>query len=214
MLEYLYKEPAEQRTVAKAKEIAGDRWANGLDKYKRTTWEERARNAGVTDTVQFRWTSWFNIENYFKMEDPTVIEPIGLETWVNGSILDVELRGIIDRLDWDDDGEKVVIIDYKTGKSAQPGGRYDASKILPLMIYAELTEEQRQKEVARMELLYVSDGTRAVYYPTSENREAMYKTVHDTHEGIKEACTTGEFPAVTSNLCDWCDYKDICPAWS
>lgn len=212
VLEYLFKEPAEKRTIEKAREIAGNRWKHGRDKYKRTSWETRARDAGVTDMNKFKWASWHNIKTYFDMEDPTTIEPIGLETWVSGPILDVEIRGIIDRLD--EDGEKVVIVDYKTGKSAEPGGKYDAAKILPLMIYAELTEEEQKREVDRMELLYVSDGTRAVYHPTAENREAMYKTVRETYDAIAEACKTGEFEARKSALCDWCDHKSYCPAWS
>jgi putative RecB family exonuclease len=214
ILEYLFKEPAENRTLATAKTIAGDRWANAVNKYSRENWETQAQKAGVTDMNALKWNAWANVKTYFEMEDPTTFEPIGLETWVNGEILGNPIRGIIDRLDWTDDGEEIVIVDYKTGKSHEKGNRYEASKIFPLMVYAELVEEERKKPVNRMELLFVSDGSTVTYEPNADNREAMYQTMSDTSAALEIACKTGEFQANKGPLCNWCDFKSECPAWN
>ena len=166
----------------------------------------------MVDVSKFKWLAWWNIEEYFKMEDPTQIEPFGLETWVEGPVVgDIEVRGIIDRLVLDDDGN-IIVQDYKTGKPHNP--RYDEDKIFPLMIYAELASEEHQKPVSKMELLYLKDGSRREYEPTPENRENMYRIVTETHADMTEACNTGIFTTNKTKLCDWCDHKVVCPAWS
>jgi putative RecB family exonuclease len=30
---------------------------------------------------------------------------------------------------------------------------------------------------------------------------------------IERAATTGDWRPKTSKLCDWCDYREFCPAW-
>ncbi len=214
ILEFLYKRPAEERTLVTAKEIASDLWKTAVSKYSKQTWPEQAKAVGVNDFNAFKWASWNNVTTYFEMEDPTTIEPVGLETWVNGDILGVQIRGIIDRLDPTDDGEELVVVDYKTGKSYVKGDKYEAGKIFPLMVYAELTEEERKKPVNRMELLFVSDGSRVVYEPLPEYRETMYETIDSTYKAMEIACATGVFDTHKSPLCNWCDFKDECPAWN
>lgn len=212
ILEYLFKRPAEERTLETAKAVAKDRWDNGVNKYSKQTWEQQARKAGVTDFNQFKWTSWHMVEGYFKMEDPTVINPIGLERWVDGPIIrDIRVRGIIDRL-IEEDG-KLIIQDYKTGKTPKDK-RWEEDRIFPLMIYADLLEAETKQEVGRMELLYVGSSTLITYEPTADNREAMYAKVTNTWDELVGACETGDFPPKKSKLCDWCDFQDECPAWS
>jgi putative RecB family exonuclease len=214
ILEFLFKKPAEERTLETARVIARELWDTSVNKFSRKTWPEQVAAVDVTDISAFMHQAWWNVETYFEMEDPTTFEPVGLETWVNGEILGVKMRGIIDRLDYTDDGEELVIVDYKTGKSHKKGNRYEASKILPLMIYAELVEEEHKKSVAHMDLLFVSDGTTVSYEPNAANREAMYETIDTTNKALIVACETGVFPANKSKLCDWCDFKAECPAWA
>ena len=58
------------------------------------------------------------VDKYFRLEDPTTITPIGIELKLEVDLGGVRLRGIIDRLELDADGE-LVVTDYKTG--ARPG---------------------------------------------------------------------------------------------
>ena len=57
------------------------------------------------------------VHRYFELEDPTTVRPIGLELRLAATVGSVQLRGIIDRLELDEDGE-LVITDYKTGAVA------------------------------------------------------------------------------------------------
>ena len=56
------------------------------------------------------------LDHYFDLEDPTTINPIGLELMLEVAVGGVALRGIIDRLELDADGE-LVVTDYKTGRA-------------------------------------------------------------------------------------------------
>ena len=59
------------------------------------------------------------MRRYFEMEDPREITVLGVELRVSAETADgVTIRGIIDRLELDADGE-LVVTDYKTGR--EPG---------------------------------------------------------------------------------------------
>ena len=51
-----------------------------------------------------------------RMEDPTAVRDIGLELRLEAQVGALALRGIIDRLELDADGE-LVVTDYKTGRA-------------------------------------------------------------------------------------------------
>ncbi len=55
------------------------------------------------------------VDRYFQLEDPTAFDPIGIELMLSAKVGDLLLRGIIDRLDLDADGE-LIVTDYKTGR--------------------------------------------------------------------------------------------------
>ena len=63
--------------------------------------------------------AWTLVESYLRMEDPTSIRDVGLELRLEAQVGDLTLRGIIDRLELDPDGE-LIVTDYKTGPGAGP----------------------------------------------------------------------------------------------
>ena len=66
------------------------------------------------------------------------MNPIGLELKLEARLGDLRVRGIIDRLDLDADGE-LVVTDYKTG--SVPGERYEGKSLAGVHIYAMLCEQ-------------------------------------------------------------------------
>jgi putative RecB family exonuclease len=66
------------------------------------------------------------VRRYFELEDPTSINPIGIELMLEARVGDLRLRGIIDRLELDADGE-LVVTDYKTGRA--PIERYEQGRL-------------------------------------------------------------------------------------
>ena len=86
---------------------------------------------------------------YFRLEDPTTITPIGLELKLEVEVGGVRLRGIIDRLELDADGE-LVVTDYKTGKA--PGERQEQQRLAGVAFYSLLCERLFGRRPARVQL--------------------------------------------------------------
>jgi len=201
--ELLTLEPG-YRTLDNAKALTRGLWDS--------TWSEKVSILHMSDKDlhAFRWTSWWCVENYFKIEDPREIEPLGLEVKVEGRIDGVPIFGIVDRWTATPSG-KIVISDYKTGKV--PKSQYSAEKKLQIMIYADLIEQQTGREASKMELLYVKDGKKVTYKPTKELRQRTSDTLVTAWDAMSVACETEVFPTQTGPLCNWCDFKPECPAF-
>ena len=149
------------------------------------------------------------IRSYFVMEDPTQITSEGIEIKMDVDMGGYLLRGILDRLDRDKDGN-LVIVDYKTGKV--PFGQYKDSALLPAKIYAYLCEKHLGERPTKIRLLYVQFGKELVVDVTDEHVVYAEKRVREAWEKIERWYEAGFFPYQRNNLCEkWCSFKDICP---
>ena len=67
------------------------------------------------ETEAFRSEAEQLLGRYFELEDPDRVRVVGVELMMEAEVGGVTLRGIIDRLELDEDGE-LVVTDYKTGR--------------------------------------------------------------------------------------------------
>ena len=166
----------------------------------------RKIEAMLTDTEEA-------VRNWFTLEDPSSFEPVDRELRVKATLKDAPMRGIIDRVD-DLGGGRVAIVDYKTGK--QPRREFKDEALLPIRIYAAAMSTKPGVTVDEVRLIYVSPKHQG------EIREPVTKaSIADTKNkfseiwrDIKAAAKQGQFESRTSPLCDYCDAKPICPAWT
>ena len=205
ILEVVFKLAPELRTIDAAKGIASSLWNDG-------DWKDRVIDVIGPDESrlrEFRWKSWWCLENYFAIEQPSQVHPSGIEHEVNDTISGVPIKGFIDR--WaDDDG--LVISDYKTGKT--PAAKYRADKFTQLLIYAILLEKETGKKARKLELLYLKDGTLLSSDIDRKSVESVEGMISEVHQGILSRCEKEVFEPKTSVLCGWCSFKKICPAWT
>ena len=207
VLEDLYALPPADRTLASAKVLMSAQWKN--------EWEEKTLDVIGADPDKlrsFRWNSWWCIENCFKLEDPTKINPDGIERELNSTISDVPIKGFIDR--WQMGKTGIIISDYKTGKTPQP--KYRNSKFFQLLIYADILAAELDAPIERVELLYLKDPVRLKLDSGTKMLEdvaSMRVVVKETYDGVLKRCSAGEFEPTKNTLCDWCSYKSFCPAW-
>ncbi len=105
------------------------------------------------------------VGRYFELEDPATVRPIGLELKLSAQFGEVTLRGIIDRLEIDADGE-LVVTDYKTG--SVPGEYHENARLAGVRIYAALCERMLGRRPARVQLYYLSRPEAIIATPTEQ----------------------------------------------
>ncbi len=150
------------------------------------------------------------VRRYFELEDPTTITPIGIELKLEAAIGDLRLRGIIDRLELDDDGG-LVVTDYKTGKV--PGERQERSKLGGVHFYAYLCEKNFGRRPSRVQLLYLSKPEALLTTPSEQSTRALERKVRAVWTAIERSCSSEDFRPRPSRLCDWCAFQAWCPAF-
>jgi len=150
------------------------------------------------------------VRRYFELEDPTTIHPIGIELMLEARIGDLRLRGIIDRLELDADGE-LVVTDYKTGRA--PVERYEQGRLGGVHFYSFLCEELRGRRPARVQLLYLADPLAIITVPTDQSTRGLRTKVGAIWSAVELACEREDFRPKPGPLCTWCSFQDRCPAF-
>ncbi len=150
------------------------------------------------------------LERYFRLEDPTTITPIGIELKLEVEVGGVTLRGIIDRLELDADGE-LVVTDYKTGKA--PGERQEQQRLAGVAFYSLLCERLFGKRPARVQLLYLADPVAITSVPTDRPTRGVERRLAAIWTAVERACEREDFRPNPSRLCDWCGFKAYCPSF-
>lgn len=203
-LEHLFERPAADRTPANA---AID-LARAIDEiehdpeFVELALDEEAAAGFFADAGRL-------VERYFELEDPTTINPIGLELKLEAEVDGLRLRGIIDRLELDDDGG-LVVTDYKTGRS--PGAAYAQSRLGGVTFYALLCEELFGVLPAKIQLLYLGDRTAITTVPTEQSTRGLRRKVGALWRAVELACEREDFRPRPGPLCDWCGFHAYCPA--
>lgn len=150
------------------------------------------------------------LANYFLVEDPKSFDPVERELDLTEDLDSVTMRGILDRMEENENGE-LVIVDYKTGKA--PPERYALPAFFALKIYALLIRKRTGRTPVELRLLYLN-GPDLYRLETNEGQlNAMERQVKALWTAIERAIENNHFPPRTSRLCDYCSFKEICPAW-
>lgn len=135
---------------------------------------------------------------------PLDAEPFLLEQTITLNLTPrLSLLGKIDRLD--EDGEALVVIEYKTGRRAR---LRDLRSAPQSVIYPLLVQQHFRRPVKEVCYLFLREG-RKVHLPAGQKEQS---------QGIKELLLLGErlrqqkaFPARTGPHCRFCPYLPLCP---
>ncbi|WP_088818251.1 RecB family exonuclease [Kytococcus aerolatus] len=218
VLERLFDRPAHRRTVEDALEILPG------------TWEDLAVEEPELVTVvgegdeptEAELTAWYAqaealVRTWYTLEDPSRLEPAERELYVEVPIErdegqgELVMRGYVDRLDIAPADGALRVVDYKTGRSPSP--RFEAKALFQMKFYGAAVWRLRGRVPALLQLVYLKDGTILRHAPTEDELRATERKVLAIHDAIEAAWARGDWQPSPSRLCDWCSFKDICPAW-
>jgi putative RecB family exonuclease len=150
------------------------------------------------------------VRRYFELEDPNDVRVIGTELLMSVEVGTLLLRGIIDRLELDDDGE-LVVTDYKTGRA--PAVPYERSRLSGVHFYAFLVERVLGRRPARVQLLHLQEPVAISTVPSEQSIRAMEMRTRAIWSAVEKACATDDFRPRPNKLCDYCSFKQLCPAF-
>lgn len=203
-LEHLFEREPADRTIEAAQqdltraitEIRVDPDFTGLEL------DEAAEAAFFADAANL-------VDKYFGLEDPTTIRPIGLELRLEAKVGGLRLRGIIDRLELDENGG-LVVTDYKSGRS--PRESFQQSRLGGVTFYALLCEELFGVLPSRVQLLYLGDQTTITTEPSAQSTRALRNKIGALWQAVERACEREDFRPRPGPLCNWCGFHAYCPA--
>ncbi|MBW3615015.1 MAG: PD-(D/E)XK nuclease family protein [Actinobacteria bacterium] len=150
------------------------------------------------------------VGRYFELEDPDAVRVVGVELKLEARLGNLTLRGIIDRLELDGDGE-LVVTDYKTGRS--PGVNFELSRMAGVHFYALLCEQVLGRRPARIQLLHLAEPVAISVVPSEQAMRALRNRTQAVWAAVERACRTEDFRPKVSKLCDFCAYKQHCPVF-
>lgn len=213
VLEAFYKTIApEDRNIGSLRSCCTNVWSDGgWEDVVRPMLNLRGTNLSWKNINDFRWSAWWCVENIFHLENPSEINPGGVEFEVYGEIDGVLIKGFIDR--WTESNDVVLISDYKTGKV--PADKYAGDKFFQLCLYALLMRELHGKENFELELLYVKHNVRKKYQPSEEDLNTARNTIVNTKKEIVISHEQHNWPTIPSALCNYCFFKrNLCSYWN
>ena len=203
-LQHLFARPASERTEEAAQEDLDRAFAELQTdpEYTGLELDEAAAKTFLTEARRL-------VRKYFEIEDPREITPIGLELKMEARVGDIRVRGIIDRLELDEDGG-LVVTDYKTGRS--PSATHQQGRLGGVTFYALLCWELFGVLPSRIQLQYLSDGLTITTVPTEQSIRGLKNKIGALWQAVERACEREDFRPRPGPLCNWCGYHEYCSA--
>ncbi|MGH3488320.1 MAG: RecB family exonuclease [Actinopolymorphaceae bacterium] len=213
VLERLFDLPAEGRTVEQATTLIAPQWS-ALVEAEPELAELFGGDGGEMDPDrldEFFAEARGLLDRYFQLEDPTRLEPVEREMYVECLLESgLMLRGYVDRLDEAPDGA-LRVVDYKTGKA--PGQGYEQRAMFQMRFYALVLWRLRGVVPKQLQLVYLGSGDVLRYAPDEQDLRATERKLRALWTAIERARTTGDWKPSPGPLCHWCDHKSRCPSW-
>jgi len=189
----LWELPVADRTPAAARQLLERAW----------------QTDGFADDAQAeRWKGYAGdmVATYVSSLDVTA-EPRGVERTVAFTSEALTVSGRVDRVD-ERDGA-MVIVDYKTGRSAL--SEDDARGSLALALYVLGARRVFRKPSTRVELHHLPSGKVHSWEHTDETLARHVSRAEAIAAEATAAVESEAYPPRPSTLCSWCDFARHCP---
>jgi putative RecB family exonuclease len=119
------------------------------------------------------------------------------------------MRGIIDRLELDEDGG-LVVTDYKTGRA--PGMAHEQARLGGVHFYAFLCERLLGRP-SRIQLLHLREPIAISTVPSEQSIRGLRQRTAAIWAAVEQACELDDFRPNPGRLCEHCAYQAYCPAF-
>ncbi len=167
---------------------------------------------GLTEDNYLNMAERFIIDYYNRYKPFNQAKVIGTEMHVkialNGKGKEYFLQGYVDRLD--DKGEGVYEVhDYKTNSNLPIQEYLDEDRQLALYSIAVKEMYPDAKDV-KLVWHFLAFDKEMASERSDEELEALKKNTIELIEAVE---SEKDFKPKVSKLCDWCEFKPVCPMW-
>ncbi|MHB1782756.1 MAG: RecB family exonuclease [Acidimicrobiales bacterium] len=194
----------ESRTPERAQTSLGEAW-DSLERF-----DIAELDLSPDAAAAFRAEAADLVERYFAVEDPRTVHAIGVELDLRVAVDGIEMRGIIDRLDYLPGGD-LVVVDYKTGRAPRP--EHARSRMVGVQFYALLCEQILGRLPREVRLVYLREPLVVVESPTSQTMRGIRQRAVAVWRAIERSCERDDFRPSPSPLCKSCSFQRYCPAF-
>ena len=208
------KVPIDERKKQDIGKMVRHSWArvpkNGMGKKYWTAEQRNKLFKSIEQEKAFGLKTIAMLKNYISSADLSVI-PLSLEDWMEYRIGGFLIAGKIDRID-QDSSSFISVWDYKTGKLPFHGTIDEIiENDVQLPIYAIIASKLNPfAEKIRTGLIYIKYSKVYEKEFTKKELKDLETKVINIIEEVKE---DKELLPKVNKLCDWCEYKNICPVW-
>jgi len=185
--------------------------------YYSKDWQDKFKPEFVIVKQELTAENYFNkgiefLINYYTKHQPFDDNTLELEKKIIFD-LDAEgkycIMGFIDRLVYNLEKERYEVHDYKTSASMPRQEDIDTDR--QLAFYAiSIKELNGYDEEVILVWHYLAHNKKV---ESARTNDQLSQLKQETINLIEEIQNTTQFPPNKSVLCDWCEYKSMCPAW-
>lgn len=192
--------PIEEQTRDKLLKLFKSQWQEEAFEYR-----QRAEEFFLQGEEQ--------LEGYFHHIQENRPDVVGCEKRFQFDLSDlrVRIKGQIDRLDRE--GDKLRVIDYKTGKNKE-----EAKKNLQMALYTEALRRNAVDDLSGepgetvLHYLRYPNDPQSIHTFSSEELEKSLELIAKVVGGIRKQMFNPK--PNPYGVCKWCDFKEfLCPAW-
>ncbi|MCK4647523.1 PD-(D/E)XK nuclease family protein [Candidatus Pacearchaeota archaeon] len=184
--------------------------------YYAEKWQEEFTDNIVIVKKEFTEKDYFNkgvgfLVNYYSKHSPFDEKTIAIEHKIELDLTEeIRLIGFIDRLVENIENNEIEIHDYKTGNSMPTEKQIKNNRQLALYSLAIKETFGKDKNICLV-WHFLAHDMKICIRKTDEELENLKQEIITLIKQIEE---TKDFPPNKSVLCNWCQYKNICPEFT
>ena len=156
----------------------------------------------------------FRVDVDLGADDPTAgtaLDATRLEWWIEYEHSEMQLRGVIDRLEERQNGDW-ILTDYKTGRV--PGESRELQAFFGLRFYALVCWRAFNVIPKEIRLVYLADPVVLTLNPHERMLTAFERQMSALGSAVKRSIATGDWGTRPSPFCMTCSFQNRCPAWA
>ena len=184
--------------------------------YYAEKWQEEFTEDIVIVKKQFTEKYYFNkgvgfLVNYYTKHSPFDEKTIAIEHKIELDLTEeIKLIGFIDRLVHNLDNDEIEIHDYKTGNSLPTEKQIRENRQLALYSLAIKETFGKDKNISLI-WHFLAHDMKICIRKTNKELENLKQDIINLIKQIEE---TKDFSPNKSVLCNWCQYKNLCPKFT